>query len=214
MVYIFPVTGPVVSEGFWTLLSDWIGANSFDHANKDARWKKFFSNTDSAIAQELESEIDRATRLWLGALQPPGRNLDKKTKSPFYNRLGVGKLSFGVGIQKLQKAFFGDIKRSASVSSSGALERPRSMTHAAWPSLDATATGACGNSFWDVLSPSRGAAPFRLAAYGLAGHVGDTSRNRANSAQCSVDKYGHKLQTVAGAKGSATQTLHGPSSPL
>jgi hypothetical protein len=45
----------VLSKGFWTWLSDWIGANSFDRANKDARWKKIFSNTDSAIPQELES---------------------------------------------------------------------------------------------------------------------------------------------------------------
>jgi hypothetical protein len=34
---ILPVMGPVVSKGFWTSLSDWIGANSFDHANKDTR---------------------------------------------------------------------------------------------------------------------------------------------------------------------------------
>jgi hypothetical protein len=39
--------------------------------------------------------------------------------------------------------------------------------------------------------------------------VGDKIRNLANSAQCSVDKYGHKLQTVAEAKGDATRTLHG-----
>jgi hypothetical protein len=63
MFDIFPVMGPVVSKGFWTLLSDWISANSFDHANKAARWKKCVSNTDSTIARELESEIDRSTRL-------------------------------------------------------------------------------------------------------------------------------------------------------
>jgi hypothetical protein len=33
--------------------------------------------------------------------------------------------------------------------------------------------------------------------------------NQANSAQCSVDKNGHKFQTVAEAKGDATRTLHG-----
>jgi hypothetical protein len=46
------------------LLSDWIGANSFDHTNNDKKRKEgFFSNADSAIAQELESEIGRITRL-------------------------------------------------------------------------------------------------------------------------------------------------------
>jgi hypothetical protein len=43
----------------------------------------------------------------------------------------------------------------------------------------------------------------------LAGYVGEKIRSHANSAQCSVDKYGHKLQTVAGAKGDATRTLNG-----
>jgi hypothetical protein len=50
---------------------------------------------------------------------------------------------------------------------------------------------------------------FGLPLTALAGHVGDKIRNHANSAQCSVDKYGNKLQTVAGAKGDVTRTLHG-----
>jgi hypothetical protein len=67
---ISPGTGPVVSKGLWTSLP--YDANSFDHANKDKRWEKFFSNTESAIAQEHEREICRVTRLWLGVLQPFG----------------------------------------------------------------------------------------------------------------------------------------------
>jgi hypothetical protein len=70
-----------------------------------------FSSTDSATTQELKSEFDRDTRLWLDAPQPLGRDPDKDTASPFYNRLGVGKLSFGVGIQPLQEACFDDINR-------------------------------------------------------------------------------------------------------
>jgi hypothetical protein len=50
---------------------------------------------------------------------------------------------------------------------------------------------------------------FGLPLQVLAGHVGDKIRNHVNCAQCSVDKYGHKLQTVAGAKGDATRTLYG-----
>ena len=42
MLAIFPVTGPVVSKGLWTSLSDWIGITSFDHANKDEFWDVFF----------------------------------------------------------------------------------------------------------------------------------------------------------------------------
>jgi hypothetical protein len=49
---------------------------------------------------------------------------------------------------------------------------------------------------------------FGLPLTVLAGYVGDKIRNHASSAQCSVDKYGHKLQTVAGAKGGATRTFH------
>jgi hypothetical protein len=97
MLEILPVMGPVVSKGFWTSHSDWIGANFFDYANKGTRWKKFFSNTDSAIARELENEIDRVTRLWLNALQPLGKNPDKETESPFYDHLGVGEALFRCG---------------------------------------------------------------------------------------------------------------------
>jgi hypothetical protein len=50
---------------------------------------------------------------------------------------------------------------------------------------------------------------FGLPLTVLAEHVGEKIRNYANSAKCSVGKYGHKLQTVAGAKGDATRTLHG-----
>jgi hypothetical protein len=49
---------------------------------------------------------------------------------------------------------------------------------------------------------------FGLPLTVLAGHVGGKIHNHANSAQCSVDKYGHKLQTVAEAKGDATRTFH------
>jgi hypothetical protein len=41
------------------------------------------------------------------------------------------------------------------------------------------------------------------------GRVGENTRNHANSAKCSLGKYGHKPLTVEGAKGNATQTLHG-----
>ena len=45
---------------------------------------------------------------------------------------------------------------------------------------------------------------FVLPLTALAGHDGDKIRNHANSALCSVDKYGHKIRAVAGAKGDAT----------
>jgi hypothetical protein len=42
----------------------------------------------------------------------------------------------------------------------------------------------------------------------LAGFVGGVIRNQASSTQCSVDKNGHKRQTVAGAKSDTTRTSH------
>jgi hypothetical protein len=51
--------------------------------------------------------------------------------------------------------------------------------------------------------------PFGQLLLVLAGHEGDKTRNQANSAKCSVGKYDHKLQTVAGVKGDATRTSHG-----
>jgi hypothetical protein len=50
---------------------------------------------------------------------------------------------------------------------------------------------------------------FGLPLTVLAGGVGDMIYNHASSAQCSAEKYGHALQTVAGAKGGVTRTLHG-----
>ena len=59
-------------KGLLTSLTDWIGPNSFGEVNKDTRWAPFFSNKKSRIAQELKSEIGRATRLWLGVIEPLG----------------------------------------------------------------------------------------------------------------------------------------------
>jgi hypothetical protein len=209
----------VVSKGLWTSLSDLIGASSFDHAKKSRLREKFFSNKDSATAQELEREIGRVTRLWLDTLQPLGRDPDKEADTFSYSRLGVGKISFGVGFKSFRRPALATLSASASVSSLGALKRSRSMAHAAWPSLGATATGACSNSVSDVLTPwcpcSRRSTKSRCSALSacrlrfLAGKVGDEIRNHVNSAQCSVDKYGHNLQAVVGAKDGATRNLYG-----
>jgi hypothetical protein len=83
----------------------------FGEVNKATRWAPFFSNKKSRIAQELESKIGCVTRLWLGVIEPLGIDPASETESPFYKRVGDGKLAFGLGIQKLQKAYFEDIKR-------------------------------------------------------------------------------------------------------
>jgi hypothetical protein len=85
-------------KGLWTSLKGWIGPNSFGEVNKATRWAPFFSNKKSRIAQELESEIGRVTRLWLGVIEPLGIDPASETESPFYKRVGDGKLAFGLGI--------------------------------------------------------------------------------------------------------------------
>jgi hypothetical protein len=94
-----------------TSLTDWIGPNSFGEVNKTERWAQFFSNKKSRITQKLESEIGRVTRHWLGVIEPLGTDPASETEFQFYKRVGDGKRAFGLGIQKLQKACFGDIKR-------------------------------------------------------------------------------------------------------
>jgi hypothetical protein len=74
-------------------------------------WAPFFSNKKSRIAKELESEIGRVTRLWLGVIEPLGIDPASETEPQFYKRVGDGKLALGLGIQKSQKACFDDIKR-------------------------------------------------------------------------------------------------------
>jgi hypothetical protein len=60
------------------------------------RWAPFFSNKKSRIAQELESEIGRVTRLWLGVIERLGIDPASETASPFYKRVRDGKLAFGL----------------------------------------------------------------------------------------------------------------------
>jgi hypothetical protein len=79
--------------------------------NKATRWAPFFSNKKTRLAQELESVIGRVTRLWLDVIEPLGIDPASKTESKFHKRVGDGKLAFGLGIQKLQKACFDGIKR-------------------------------------------------------------------------------------------------------
>jgi hypothetical protein len=43
-----------------------------DEVNKATRWAPFFSNKKNRIAKELESEIGRVMRLWLGVIEPLG----------------------------------------------------------------------------------------------------------------------------------------------
>jgi hypothetical protein len=83
--------------------------------NKATRWAPFFPNKKRRIALELESEIGRVTRLWLDVIEPLGIGPASETEFQFYKRVGDGKLVFGLGIQKLQRACFGDIKRHNSL---------------------------------------------------------------------------------------------------
>jgi hypothetical protein len=79
--------------------------------NKATRWAPFFSNKKSRIAQELESEIGRVMRLLLDVIEPLGIDPASETEYQFYKRVGDRKLVFVLGMQKLQKACFGHIKR-------------------------------------------------------------------------------------------------------
>jgi hypothetical protein len=107
-------------RGLWTSLKDCTGPDSFGEASKATRWAPFFSNKKSRIEQELESKIGRITLLWLGVIEPLGIGLASETEFQFYKRVGDGKLAFGLGIQKLQKACFDDIRRHRFASSPGA----------------------------------------------------------------------------------------------
>ena len=59
-------------------------------------------------------------RLWHDVIESLGIDPASETESPFYKRVGDGKLAFGLGIQKLQKACFDDIRRHRFASSLGA----------------------------------------------------------------------------------------------
>jgi hypothetical protein len=205
-------------KGLWTSHTDWIGPNSFDEVNELTRWSQFFSNTGSVIAQELQSEIGRVTRLYLDAIEPLGIDPDTETDSPFYERTGDGKLAFGLGIQKLQKACFDDIKRHrfANITLRAQalpLDDPRRM--AFFGRYGDKCVRQLFLGFAHNLVPLQ-SDEFRVAvqrSFGLplsvlAAHVGATIRNHANCKQLTVDAYGHSLQSVTGAKGDDTRTLH------
>ena len=79
-------------KGLWTSLTDWTGPNSFGEVNKATRWAPFFSNKKSRIAQELENEIGRVTRLWLDVIESLGIDHASETESPLYCMFGQGKI--------------------------------------------------------------------------------------------------------------------------
>ena len=93
-------------EGFWTCLTDHIGAGSFETPKKDApakhRWELFFARQDSPIAREIMSEICRAKDSFLEALQ--GAEVDPDSDMVQNSFLSVPDTGFGLGFGKLQHA--------------------------------------------------------------------------------------------------------------
>jgi hypothetical protein len=205
-------------KGLWTSLTDWIGPTSFGEVNKATRWAPFFSNKKSRITQVLESEIGRVTRLWLDVIESLGIDPASETESPFYKRVGDGKLAFGLGIQKLQEACFGDIKRHRfAVISRRAqalpLDDPRRMAFFVRFNDKCVRQLLLGFAHPVVLLRSE---EFRVAvkrSFGLLlavlkAHVGEIIRNRDNMPRLVVDQHGNALQFLTGATGDATRTLY------
>jgi hypothetical protein len=186
--------------------------------SKATRWAPFFFNKKKRIAQELEREIGRVTRLWLGIIEPLGIDPASKTESPFYKPVVDGKLAFRLGIQKLQKACFDDIKRYGIAlitrrAQALPLDDPRRMAFfgqfgdkCVWQLLLGFA-----HPFLPLQSKEFRVAVQRSFGLPLAvrkAHVGEGIWNHENIPRIAVGQYGHALQPVTGATGDATRTLH------
>jgi len=98
-------------EGFWTCLTDRIGAGSFDTPEIDNpaknRWGLFFARRDSPIAREIRSEIGLAKASLLEALQGAEAVPDMVQKSLFT----VSDTDFGLGFGKLQHSMSDELMK-------------------------------------------------------------------------------------------------------
>jgi hypothetical protein len=194
------------------------GRYSIKFRSTCTRWAQLFSNKKSRIAQELRSEISRLTHLWLGVIEPLGIDPASETESQFYKRVEDGKLAFELGIQKFQMACFDDIKRHRfALITRGAQalphDDPRRMA------FFGRLGDKCVRQF--ILGLAHPLVPlqsedFRVAvqrSFGLPlavlkAHVGERIRNHENMLRLVVGQYGHALQSLKGATGDATRTLH------
>jgi hypothetical protein len=150
--------------------------------------------------QELESEIGRVTRLWLNVIESLGIGPASETESPFYKRVGDGKLAFGLGIQKSQKACFDDIKRHrfaviSRLAQALPLDDPRRM--AFFGRFNEKCVRKLYLGFAHPLVPLqseelRDAVQrfFGLPLAAFKSHVGERIRNHENMPRLAVDQYG------------------------
>jgi hypothetical protein len=96
--------GDGTTPGLWPSLATALRADSFKEGNEATRWETFFAS-DSAWAQELESEIERVKSLREIALSADGRS----NNSPAHI-FDVPSTGFGAGVKKLHHQLFDDIR--------------------------------------------------------------------------------------------------------
>ena len=97
--------GDGTTPGLWPSLATVLGADSFKEDNEATRWETFFAS-DSAWAQELESEIGRVKSLRVNALAADGRS----NNPPAHDIFDVPSEGFGAGVKKLHRQLFDDIR--------------------------------------------------------------------------------------------------------
>ena len=99
------MVGDGTTPGLWPSLAAVLGADSFREGNEATRWETFFAS-DSAWAQELESEIERVKSLRENALAADGRS----NNPPAHGIFDAPSEGFGAGVKKLHRQLFDDIQ--------------------------------------------------------------------------------------------------------
>jgi len=207
-------------QGFWTCLTDRIGAGSFDTPEKGAsakhRWELFFARQDSPIAREIMSEIGRAKDSFLEALE--GAEVDPASDMVQKSFLSVSDTDFGLGFGKLQHAISDELlKYRAKALGIRARKLPlddqRRMAFLNREDCPFASQFLSGCPLPSVrFTPTL----FRLAIQhifgvpltALAHIVGSKIHNNPKMPQRNVDAHGNNLTAITGSTGDHSRSLH------
>ena len=205
--------GDGTTPGLWSSLATVLGADSFKEDNKATRWETFFAS-DSAWAQELESEIGRVKSLRVNALAADGRS----NNPPAHDIFDVPSEGFGAGVKKLHRQLFDDIRghEAAALARRASALRPNDQRKLAFqqsctcrfsnvlfsgmPSLHSSFTN---NEFHAAVQNAVGA-PLSL----LKQAIGLPIKSTTNGPTPKVDPFGNNIKKLRAALGGGTLRNH------
>jgi hypothetical protein len=208
-------TGQLIA-GLFPQLSDVLGPNSFDHFNRDTRWRHFLSSS-SSIAAEFANQYTKGKTIHQSIIQELVTQ-HVPAMDRFLSIYDTPLEGFGADTIKIQRLIQNErqdlqfkllTQRAKAISS----DDPRRLAFFA-NSTDAFACKLLGNlphaqvKFSPREFTTAVALHMGIRIPSLKAFVDDPILNNSKSPPLSVDPHGYNLTTVTGIKGGGTQTNH------